>query len=140
MNDQNPFTHPHEKDAARDAIQATDGMPTETDARHSIGPAPSQAEPPVVRKEGSLTLGGTAAEAEKMLSGGEELRDHDFPIPAEAAKQATPAVIRPMGEAEPETVRSGGAPGSKTGDRQRNVQVPTVMDQRASEPNPLPDK
>jgi len=70
----------------------------------------------------------------------EELRDHDFPIPPSAEAGISQHVAERTEEAPPETVRSGGKYGRKKGDRQRNAEVPTVMDQVMSEPLPLPDK
>ena len=85
------------------------------------------------RSEEAMRLGADgqapSAESAKMLSGAEELRDREFPIPAKSRSKKTKSVIEDEGMPQPEQVRSGGSPGEIKGDMQRAGEVPTIMDQ-----------
>ena len=78
------------------------------------------------------------AETSKMNSGGEELRDHDFPVPPPNSGQAAPQpVAQPSStpEPQPEEIRSGGEHGTVPGDRSSKGENPVVMDQDMSTPD-----
>src|SRR5438128_2619076 len=76
----------------------------------------------------------------KMTSGGEELRDHDFPVAAEQAGGSAGAVAVNTHAPPPEAVRSGGRNGTVPGDTQRFGEVGTIMNQDASDPDNFADR
>lgn len=74
----------------------------------------------------------------KMVGGGEELRDHDFPVPNENGSasnysRVTDVVPKPQAH----EVRSGGIPGELPGDEQKVGQTPSIMDQNTAEPQDI---
>ena len=70
----------------------------------------------------------------KMTSGGQELREHDFPVSRETARRHPGAVAVDTGAPGPESVRSGGKNGTVTGDVQPAGDVGTIMNQDAVDP------
>jgi hypothetical protein len=76
-----------------------------------------------------LHTADTAAHMSKMISGGEELRDHDFPYPSQAGERANQRVAEGEGIPEPEQVHSGGKIGEIVGDTQRKGEIGAIMDQ-----------
>ncbi len=77
-------------------------------------------------------------ETSKMNQGGEELRDHDFPVPsAHQGEEAGKGVAPPSSSPDPDQgeIRSGGQHGTVAGDRQPYGETPAIMDQDKSTPD-----
>ena len=70
----------------------------------------------------------------KMTSGAEELRDHDFPVTQEQARQKSERATVDTGAMPRDQIRSGGKNGEVEGDKQRFGDVGTIMDQDAVDP------
>lgn len=76
----------------------------------------------------------------KMTAGGQDLRDHDFPVARElAGRQGGPARVD-TDAPPPENVYSGGKPGEIDGDEQKVGSVGAIMDQVVAEPSTPVDR
>ncbi len=71
----------------------------------------------------------------KMVSGGQELRDHDFAFPDQAGEGANERVREDMHEADPAAVRSGGEQDAEPGDKPARSLVGAIQDQDLSTPD-----
>ena len=75
----------------------------------------------------------------KMVSGGEELRDHDFPTPNQHGTADSFTRIKDTASKPPlEEFRGGGKQGDIPGDEQKLGTVGNIMDQDLAEPDFAP--
>jgi hypothetical protein len=76
----------------------------------------------------------------KMTSGGQELRDHDFPTSQEQAHRPRGPVALAANAPPPEAERSGGVNGTVSGDSQNAGAVGTIVNQDAADPDNNSDR
>jgi hypothetical protein len=70
----------------------------------------------------------------KMTSGGQELREHDFPATPEQLQRIPGTVQEPTSAPPPEAVRSGGKRGTVRGDTQAAGDVGAIVNQDEIDP------
>jgi hypothetical protein len=80
------------------------------------------------------------AQLGKMASGGNDLRDHDFPVSRVPVNEPSGAVAVETGAPAPESLHSGGEPGTVPGDTQKVGTVGTIVDQDEIDPDNYADR
>jgi hypothetical protein len=120
-----------------EAIARAQVAPDERDGTHGSvrgGPATTTADPDALLASSGI-IEATPATAESKLGPGEELRDREFPVPAEAAGTPSRKLVVNANSLPEDESRRGGRPGTIVGDVQPATVTPSIIDQDAVEPD-----
>lgn len=83
---------------------------------------------------GESGIAGHPEDHNKMVTGGEDLRFHDFPSPVSSHRTAEEAVAVDTGAPPPEAIQAGGEVGKVPGDRQMRGEETSILDEVEATP------
>jgi hypothetical protein len=109
-----------------DISRSSSGEQTQRSGKHQRG---------AERIDDKVIVDASERELIKMVSVGEELRDHDFALPDFNPEGIGQTLIEETSRIEPEKLHSGGAVHTKPGDDQSAAEVPAILDQTEATPD-----